>query len=329
MNDDARPEETKSETPDGTSTSKPQYSEGADGVVQLRFTDLADNVTDINAAELAEAIQGLVEYTSEMARSGLFGAEAPPELRVRPPKEGSFIVEAVLHLYNDAPDAVVGTGVAAVAGLAQSIRVGIRRLRGEEPTDVEYLDTGDVKVSWPSGTFDEVPAEVWRNLSQDRRRTRRALRKLLAPLSDDVDTLEIRDGSAQASTAEILATPVEVVAERTDYRIAQHEEDEIEELESEFEAEAILRSIDFRDGAKWTVQTLVDGTRKATVEDEDFLRRLDEGMAIHKNDIFDVKIREVATVKNGRTVRDWSLIRVVRKRRGDDDDSSASSRGPA
>ena len=298
-------------------------SEMSDGVVQLRFTDLAENVTDINAAELAEAIQGLVEYTSEMARSGLFGDEAPPELRVRPPKQGSFIVEAVLQLYNDAPDAVVGTGVAAVAGLAQSIRVGIRRLR-EEPADVEYLDTGEVKVSWPSGTFDEVPVEVWHKLRQNKRRTRHALRKLLAPLGDDIETLEIRDGSAQASTSEILASTPEVVAERSDYRAAQYEEDEIEELESEFEAEAKLRSIDFRDGAKWTVQT-VDGTRKATVEDEEFLRRLDEGMAIHKNDIFDVRIREVAMVKNGRTVREWALIRVSRKRRGDDDDDSSAS----
>ena len=151
MNDDARPEAAE--------PAKPEYSE-AGGVVQLRFADNEENLRDINAAEMAEAIQGLVEFTSEMAKSGMFGQEAPPELRVRPPKEGSFIVEAIVHFYTVAPEATVGGGLTAAAAVAQSIRVGVRRLRGEEPTDFDYLANGDVKIVWPGGKVEDRKSVV-------------------------------------------------------------------------------------------------------------------------------------------------------------------------
>jgi hypothetical protein len=148
--------------------------------------------------------------------------------------------------------------------------------------------------------------------------TRKALRKIMAPLSDDVSRLEVRDGSVDESSDEVLQSVPEIVMSRADYYTAVAEiDDESTEIE-QLEAEAQLRSIDFRRGEKWRVETPL-GNRLATIEDEDFLLRLDRGMALHKNDIFNVLIRETRTTKNGRTTKDWSITQVTFTRRGDDD----------
>lgn len=301
-----------------------QIGDLADGLVQLRFSDEAGRVHDLNAAEMAETLQGLVEFTSQMAKAGLFGDGPPPELRVRPPQEGSFILEAVLQWAGENPEGTVGYALAAGGALAQGINMGLKRLRGEEPKDFELLDNGDVKVIWPNDRVNQVPAKVWDQLQATKKPTRKALRKLMAPLSDDADSLEVRDGTVDETTDDILRSEPEVVASRSDYRTAVVEPDDTSENVSTFEAEAQLTSIDFRPGEKWRIKTL-DGTRQAMMEDEEFLRQVDKGMALHKNDIFDVTIREVSTNKNGRTTRDWSLIKVNRKRRGEDDGNVGSS----
>ncbi|NWL32996.1 hypothetical protein [Paenarthrobacter nitroguajacolicus] len=303
---------------------KEQVGELADGLVQLRFSDEKGQIHDLNAAEMAETLQGLVEFTSQMAKAGLFGDGPSPELRVRPPQEGSFILEAVLAWAGENPEEAVGTALATGGALVQGLNMGLRRLRGAEPKDFDYLDNGDVKVVWADDKVDQVPAKVWDQLRAEKKQTRKALRKIMAPLSDDADSLEVRDGTAAETTDEILRTEPEAVASRDDYRTAVVEVDDISERTDTFEAEAQLTSIDFRRGEKWRIKTL-DGTRQAMMEDEEFLRQVDKGMALHKNDIFDVTIREVSTTKNGRTTRDWSLIKVIRKRRGEDDGNDGAS----
>lgn len=296
------------------------YGELLDGLVQLRFSDEDGSVKDINAAEMAEAIQGLVSFTSDMAKSGLFGDGAPPELRIRPPQEGSFILEAIVQWAGANPEGAVTAGMSAGGLLVQSIHMGFKKLRGDKVTDFEYLPNGDLKVKWSNGAADQVPEQVWKRLQAMKRPTRTALRNLMSPLSDDVDRLEVRDGNTDETTEEVLSTEPVVIADRADYRTANMDIDDTQEEIETFEAEAMLKSIDFRPGEKWHVQTS-RGTRRATMDDNDFASRLDSGMALHKNDIFNVTIREVRTVKEGRTSREWSLINVVRKRRGGDDDN--------
>lgn len=306
-----------------------RVGEVLDGLVQLRFADERGQIQDLNAAELAEVLQGLVEFTSRMARVGLFGDGVPPEVRIRPPQQGSFIVEALILWAGANPEAAMGTALTAGGGVAQALNVAIRKLRGSQVSDFTYLDNGNVKVNWGDGTVDEIPPGVWEELKEQKRSTKKSLRKLMAPLGDDADRLEVRAGQAEDETEETLGTEPGVVVERSDYRAAAAEPDEEEEEVLTFDAEAQLRSIDFRPGEKWRVQT-PKGTRRATMEDDNFLRSLDEGMALHKNDLFNVTIREVATTRNGRTTRDWALISVIRKRRGGDDgDGKPSARGGA
>lgn len=315
-----------------------QTDEGAEGLLQLRYTDEAGEITDLNAAELAEVLEGLVAFTSTMAKKGLFGDGPPPEIRVRPPREGSFIIDALVVI-GDGVDALVsaydalgldndtvetGRDMVVATALAKAIGVGTRAIRGNRPVDVDDMADGRVKVRWADQTFDVVPRKVWDELETMKRPTKRAMRKILAPLSDEADMLEVRPGSPKDERDELSTKVPMVVADRGDYRAAAHEPDDVEEVPFTFESEAQLTSIDFRRGEKWRVST-TQGTRMATIEDSDFLRALDQGMALHKNDVFDVTVEGVATTKNGRTTTEWTLTRVVRKRRGvDDGDTSLS-----
>lgn len=295
-----------------------------DGVVQLRFRDFDDNVRDINAAEFAEVLQGLVEFTSDMAKDGLFDAPIAPEVRVRAPERGSFVVEAVLQWAVENPEVALSMATTAGGGIVQALNVGIRRLRGEGPQDFEYLENGNVKVKWQNGTVDEVPAPAWKRLSSMKRRTRESMRKLLAPLGDDADVLEIRTATVDETTEAVLREEPEIVANRADYQSASRVIDDTHTEAETFRVEAKLQSVDFRRGEKWRVQT-INGTRLASIEDDDFLLELDRGAPIHKNDIFEVDILETRTTKNDRTTKDWSLVKVTWKRRGEDEDDDESS----
>jgi hypothetical protein len=296
----------------------------SDGVVQLRFSDASGEVKDIIAAEMVQVLQGLIEFTSDMAKRGLFGNGVEPEVRVRPPKEGSFIVETIVTWLGQNPEAALGLAGTAGAAITQAIRVGLKKLRGEEPSDVDELSDGRMKVKWPDNKVDVISKQAWERLSTMKRPTRAALRKLLAPLGDDADVLEVREGGVSESTNDLLQSDPDAVAERSDYRAAAAEADEVIEKTRTFETEARLQSIDFRPGEKWRVETLT-GTRMASMEDNGFLIEIDRGAPLHKNDIFELTIRELSTTKNERTSTEWSIVKVLRKRRGEGDGASSYS----
>jgi tetrahydromethanopterin S-methyltransferase subunit G len=219
------------------------------GLVQLRFSDEAGNIRDINAAEMAESLLGLVELSGQMARAGLYGEGVPPEIRVRPPEKGSFIIEAIVHWAAENPEGAMTVAGTAGGALTQAINVGLKVMRGGAVEDWEYLDNGDVKLKWKDGaTPTQVPEPVWKELQKGKKQTRRALGRIMAPLGDDADRLEVRDGRASETTSEVLESPPEVVASKDDYRAAVQKVDEISEYVSEFEAEAQLQSIDFTSG---------------------------------------------------------------------------------
>jgi hypothetical protein len=310
-----------------------------DGVVQLRFADDGDNVRDISASDLADVLSGLVEFSSELAKSGEFGDGIAPRVRIRAPKEGSFVIEAVVWLQEN-PIAAMGLatagtaaatafGTAAGKAVVTAISTGVRNLRGQKPTDFSYLENGDVKVKWEDGSVSELRKETWDKLQEMKRPTRRALSKILTPLNTDADRLEVREASVTETTDQILSTPAETVAVRGDFLAAITEPDDSYENERIFETEATLGSIDFGTNQKWRVETTSEGTRKANIEDLDFLHGLDRGDAIHKNDIFWLKIRETVTKERGRNAStEWAVIEVKRTKRGDTDGYSRDGTAP-
>ena len=303
-------------------SSDASYRDIEDGVVQLRFADDDGSLHALNAAEVAQVLQGVVEFTDNLAKRGAFGDGMPPTVLVRPAKTGSFTLEAILA-WSAAHPEVVGMYMGAGGVVVKSIDAGLKKLRGVRVTDMERSGDGLVKLNWSDGDVSEVPESAWKELNTMPRKTRKALAKIMAPLGDAADRLELREATVDENSADVLNTPPASVATRSDYREASHDSDDVDQTTDTFTAEASFGSIDFENSEKWRVTT-TRGTRKATIEDEAFLRRIDEGGAIHKNDLFEVTIREEKVVTNGRTSTDWFVIDARLTRRGDNDADSST-----
>jgi hypothetical protein len=302
---------------------QPEVQEMDQDLIQLRFGDEQGEYHDINAIDLAEVLQGLTTLVSDSAKAGVFGEGPPPEVRVRPIKEGSVTVEAVLQWAVDNQEWVYptgGAGVLAGAGwvLRGVIGTAIKRLRGR-PEAAERLDNGNYMITWPGGGVEEVPEEVWKILNKPSKRTRKAMAQLQAPMSEDASFMEVRAADRNADSRAILETPTDVRAEKRDYYAAAATEPEKEPFRIEHEdIEAQLGAINFRDPTKWQVAAL-GRTKRATIADEEFLASVERGTQYGKNDIFRVTLVEIVQVREGRNKIDWTLTKVVRTRRGADD----------
>jgi hypothetical protein len=288
----------------------------------LRFTgedkDGAD-LHELRAAHVAEVLQGVVGLASDFSDAGAFGdGPGGAEVLVRPAREGSFILEVVRWAEENPDLAVAATTVAGVPSLSSIIFWSTKSARADV-SDFEHLDNGNVKVSWQDDTVDEIPRAAWEQLRKRKRRRKKHLRQIMAPLSDSrVNALEVND--EDRSETDGLDAPATFTLARPDYD-AVRPDDEIEERQRIFETEAQMSAIDFDDAKKWRVKTK-DRTRSAIVEDEKFLSQVSSGLAIRKSDIFNLKVREDVTTKNGRTRRRWTVLEVLSHKRSAYDDDA-------
>lgn len=285
--------------------------------LKLRFVgqDEDDNTLhELRASHVAEVLQGVVGLVSDFEKAGAFGEGMPAEVLVRPAESGSFVMEIVRWIEEYPTTSGILAG--SVPTIASAIYLSTKSMRADV-SEFEYIDNGNVKITWQDNTVNEVSRAMWKELNTRKRRRKKQLRQIMAPLSDPaVTSLEVSDETPTVVKDE---APERFVLERADYQ-AVVPEDEITEHHRIFETEALMGSVDFDSGEKWRVKTL-DGSRSATVEDKDFLSRIDSGLALHKSDIFNLKIREDLTEKNGKTRRKWTVLEVLGHRRsaGDDD----------
>lgn len=300
-------------------------AEHAGGVVDsltLRFTGEDSNgvtLHELRAAHVAEVLQGLVGLSSDFTKAGVFGdGPAGSEVLVRPAREGSFLIEVVRFVQDNADNFSTGAGVAGVPALGQVVWWATKSARANVE-DIEYLENGNVKIIWQDDTVDEVPVAAWRELSKRKRRRKNQLRQIMTPLSDGrVASLEVQ--SSPATPAQVEQGVETFTLTRPDYNSVLPD-DEISERQQTVEVEAQMSAIDFDNPGKWRIKTL-DGTRRATVEDEAFLAQVAGGLAIRKTDIFRLTVREDMIEKNGRARRKWTVLKVDGYRRSYDDDGA-------
>lgn len=276
-------------------------------VLQLRFRDEDENLTELNAAHVAEVLQGLVGLASDFAKAGAFGEAVPQTIRVRPPSSGSFIIEVVNWIEANSAGIAAGSAFMGVPSLAKILEWSTKSMRAE-PSSADHLDNGNVMVRWTDGTVHEIPKAAWYELNKRKRRRKKQLREILAPLSEKaVTSVEVRDDAPSTPSV----TPV-VVLDRTDYDKVRPE-DEVEEKGRIFETEAQMETINFSTTNNWRVKTK-EATRNAALEDEEFLGRVDRGLALHKTDIFRLRIREETVIKNGKSRTKWAVLKVLSHR---------------
>lgn len=292
----------------------------------LRFVGEEEDGTavhELRAAHVAEVLQGIVGLASDFAKAGAFGdGPAGSEVLVRPAQEGSFVIEVIREILDHADDIKSAHSTATTLGvpaLGTIIWWATKSARADV-SDFDHLDNGNVKITWQDNTVNEVPRPVWEELQKRKRRRKKHLRQIMAPLSDDrVTELEIES----PPPPDALPTDQGVISftlTRPDYD-AVRPEDEVKESSKIFDIEAQMSAIDFDNAEKWRVKTK-NATRSATVEDEGFLGRVSMGLAIRKTDIFRLRIRQDLVEKNGRTRRNWTVLEVLSHRRAAHDDDA-------
>ncbi|QUW19990.1 hypothetical protein JSQ78_00395 [Agrococcus sp. Marseille-Q4369] len=268
-------------------------------------------------------LQGLVGLTSDFDKAGVF-TDGPidSEVLVRPPQEGSFLIEVVrVVTENWETAAVVGTA-AGVPSLANVIWWATKSARAELK-DYERLENGRVKVMWQDDTAQEIPAAAFDELQKRKRRRKKQLQQILAPLSDArVEAVDVASDPemVEAAPEAELEAPESFVLKRADYD-AVRPDDEIEESDHIFTVEARMSAINFDDPTKWKVKTK-EQTRSAIVEDKEFLQKVANGLAIRKSDLFHLRVRENKIVKNGRSRTSWTVLHVDSHRRAAGDDEA-------
>ncbi|MFS3128658.1 hypothetical protein ACLM5J_09660 [Nocardioides sp. Bht2] len=287
----------------------------------LRFvgeTEKGAPLHELRAAHVAEVLQGIVELTGDFLKAGALGDGLQSEVLVRPAQEGSFMLE-VLRVAQD-PAVALAAGAVAPPSLGSILLWATKSARADVE-DYDYLENGNVKVCWQDKTVQEIPRHAWDELQKQKRRRKKQLRKIMAPLSDPrVSAVEVSEEPAEVVDGEIVPPVPAFELARPDYN-AVSPEDEIEETFKIFDADAQMSAIDFDDPEKWRVRTK-EAKRSATVEDQQFLDRVAAGLAIRKTDIFNLEIREDILTKNGRTTRKWTVLRVKSHRRAAHDDDA-------
>ena len=289
----------------------------------LRFTGADEDgskLHELKAVHVAEVLQGLVELTRDFEKAGALGTDGPDgaEILVRPAKEGSFIIE-VVRIVEENPELLKDAAkIAGIPSLGTIIWWATKNFRAGVK-DFDYLENGNVKVSWQDGTSQEVPKPAWDELQKRKRRRKKQLHQILAPMND-TRVAELDLGTTEPSGDDEQSEPKDIVLTRSDY-FAVVPTDEVEETQNIFETEAQMSAIDFDNPHRWRVKT-PEQTRTATVEDEYFLSRVAKGLAIRSTDIFRLRIREDTVVKNGHRSTAWTVLVVSTHRRASSDDNA-------
>lgn len=275
------------------------------GEVSLRFEGENPQGTpfrELRAEHVADVLEGVSELVYDFEKAGVFHGHGPEDMRlmVHPPKEGSFELEITQMIanYKEAA-ALIG-----IPTLGQIIWWATKSFRADVK-DFTYLENGNVKIVWQDDTVDEVPKAAWEELNKRKRRRRRQLRKIMRPLEDKrVANLETTSKAVDGSTDKYTLT-------RDDYNAVKPSE-EIEESFDIFDIEGKLSAINFDDPDRWRVDTVI-AKRMATVEDEDFLDQVNQGLALSNDDTYMLKIREDKTIKNGRTQTKWTILEIHKR----------------
>ena len=313
------PEQAPTPKIDPTSTKREQQ------VLTLRFTgrNNSTNLHELRAEHISDVLEGISELTQDFDKAGAFHNSGPSsrDLFVRPAREGSFIIELV-QVIADSPLAQVAAEnpveAAAAVGLpsvSQIAWIAIRMFK-DQVKDFNHLENGNVKINWKDDTASEVTQAVWEELNKRVRRRKKQLRKIMRPMEDArVAELEV---SSTADRSE--KTPITLV--KDDYKAIAPDDSEEEEFDI-FETTGQLSAIDFDDSDRWKIKTRF-ATRVATVEDENFLNKVANGLYLNSTDSFALKIREDRITKNGRTTRKWTILRIQKEGELNDDDESES-----
>jgi hypothetical protein len=234
-------------------------------------------------------------------------------------KAGSFGIDLVAsqHLLSQIKDIFAGNGATAISngwtilqivgftggGLAGGLVGLLRLLKGRRPVKIEQK--GDVATVWMTQTETiEVERDVIRLYRNSVVRT--SLEKVVSPLEREGITdfgvvvngqvvLDVHDDEVASFSAAASDADAEIVSDTTTRKMLQ------------------IESLAFKDGNKWRVH---DGTATfhASIEDKEFLAKIDAGERFGKGDVLVVDLRQVQSIVNAKLVNESIIVKVLEHR---------------
>lgn len=226
-------------------------------------------------------------------------------------KAGSFGIDltAAQHILDQIKDIFAGGAATAVCNAYTIMQlVGLtgdggligfmRSLRGRKPIRIEQ--TGEVSRVWITETETvEIENEVVRLYRSKVVRT--SLEKTLSPLEKEgIDDFGVVINDQVALDI------------RSDELASFSSSDAAPEIISDTTAEKIMlqiESLTFKDGNKWRVHDGVAAFH-ASIEDQDFLAKIDAGERFGKGDVLLVDLRKIQSVENGKLVTESIIVKV-------------------
>jgi hypothetical protein len=230
-------------------------------------------------------------------------------------KAGSFGFDLVAtqHLLSQIKEIFSGNGASAVSnGYTIMTMVGfiggggliglLRRLKGRRPVRIQQ--EGKVATVHVSQTeLIEVDFRVLKLFHSSI--VRSSLEKVVSPLEQDGITdfgivmhdkvaLEVHDDEVGSLSAVTTNTAEEVVSDTTSHKMLQSE------------------SLTFK-GNKWRVHDGI-ATFYVSVEDKEFLKKIDAGERFGKGDVLLVDLREVQSFDRGRLNNESTIVKVLEHR---------------
>jgi hypothetical protein len=230
-------------------------------------------------------------------------------------KAGSFGIDLVAsqHLLAQIKDIFSGNGATAIAngwtimqivgitggGLVGGLVGLLRLLKGRRLVKIEQK--GDVATVWMSQT---ESIEVERDVIRLYRNSvvRASLEKVVSPLErdgitqfgvvvNDTVVLDVHDDEVSSFSAATSDAEAEIVSDTTTRKLL------------------LIESLTFKDGNKWRVN---DGTATfhASIEDQEFLSKIDAGERFGKGDVLVVDLQQVQSIAGAKLVNESIIVKV-------------------
>ncbi|WP_423200779.1 hypothetical protein DFLDMN_006205 (plasmid) [Cupriavidus sp. H19C3] len=229
-------------------------------------------------------------------------------------RAGSFGIDLVAtqHLLAQIRDMFAGSTATALAnaggilGLLGMVGGGLfgllRALKGHAPVRIEQK--GEFATVWITQTESiEVDARV---LKLYRSTTvRGSLEKVLSPLE--------RDGITDFGVVMNDEVLLKVFDFEIDLYRARPTTDAVIVSDTTSRKMLLIESLTFKDGNKWRVHDGV-ATFHASIEDEEFVKKIDAGERFGKGDVLVVDLRQVQSVSDGKLVTDSIIVKVLEHR---------------
>ena len=267
---------------------------------------LADHTMDV--ADLAPALVALSQFMKSAARLSQ-GEDFQIVVRAKALEAGSFqiVLDVSGSFASQMVDLLAGRTVTAIAnllGIAGGALGLITWIAGRKVRRLRPSRKGYTVIELEDGVELEV-AESEARLALDPP-ARAALEKVIEPLEKEgIDTVAFKMPSGTVTVTE---------ADMDAFKAVVHAGDEI--LETTAPMVFSIVSLSFQPGNKWRLSTGKGAPVSVTVDDEDFIDKVQRSeIAFAKGDFLICMVRTTSRESAGKLVTDYTIVRVQEHRR--------------